>query len=256
MERVYSAFFTSPPSNNLQLTAETLAQHNQNTQQSSLSVGFYPYHLVGSDQKHDLSNGHDNLSISPTTDAVDARPFDASVRSLPSVTSELRAAIKAALRAGVLAYGAKAFTAFLLASRRWHTGDGYLHAIRLLLQRDTIRFGGFVSCFVASFRITELSSRHWRHKKDKWNLVLAGGISGLSLLVDAKHRRSTIALYLCVRMMEVYSRQFKGLKYGAEWGFAISNAMIVYAFIVDPTLLPKVSKFQFPTKNVIYLECL
>lgn len=73
------------------------------------------------------------------------------------------------------AYGAKAFTALLLASRKWSSMEyGYVDAVRLLLRLDTIRFGAFFGSLVGVFHVTEIAARNARGKKDEKNLAIAG----------------------------------------------------------------------------------
>lgn len=148
------------------------------------------------------------------------------------------------------AYGAKAFTALLLASRKFSSMEyGYVDAVRLLLRVDTIRFGAFFGSLVGVFRLTEVASRIARGKKDERNLAIAGAVSGLTLLVDSKARRNTISLYIFVRMLDVVGRHLTSTgvlpawKYSSEFLFSASNSAIMYAFIFEPQLLPKVSKY-------------
>lgn len=75
----------------------------------------------------------------------------------------------------VFAYGTKAFTAVLLASRKWSSIEyGYADAVRLLLRSDTIRFGAFFGSLVGIFRLTEIAARIGRGRKDQLNLAIAG----------------------------------------------------------------------------------
>lgn len=73
-----------------------------------------------------------------------------------------------------------------------------------------------------------------------------GAVSGLTLLVDSKDRRSTISLYIFVRMLDVVGRHLTSTgvlpawEYSSEFLFALSNSAIMYAFIIQPQLLPKV----------------
>lgn len=77
-----------------------------------------------------------------------------------------------------------------------------------------------------------------------------GAVSGLTLLVDSKDRRSTISLYIFVRMLDVVGRHLTATgmlpawKYSSEFLFSLSNSAIMYAFIMQPQLLPKV-RFVF-----------
>ena len=144
------------------------------------------------------------------------------------------------------AYGAKAVTAVLMASRKWSSLEGgYAEAIHLLHRPDTVRFGLFFGSLVGVFRLTEIASRVARGRKDRINLAIAGGVSGLTLLVDSPKRREVIALYVFVRMLDVVGRYLTAeqvlpqWEYSSEALFAASNSFIMYAFLCEPALLPK-----------------
>ncbi|KAG6975071.1 hypothetical protein JG688_00002760 [Phytophthora aleatoria] len=245
MERIYSAFFTSerrrePP----ELTAAVLELHNE-TQKSQRQPPL-------------LRPGGDGGKRRP--DAKDESPHEAKqhagarrqemqkmVMNWTSVKKDLEAACQAAARAFLLAYGAKAFTAVLLASRKWSSLEyGYADAARLLLKGDTLRFGAFFGSLVGIFRVTELVTRAARGgERDVVNFAIAGAVSGSALLLDLPSRRNTISLYIFVRMLDVVCRHLMSIgvlptwRYSSEMLFALSNAAIMYAFVADPSLLPK-----------------
>ncbi|KAF0687199.1 Aste57867_21055 [Aphanomyces stellatus] len=181
-----------------------------------------------------------------------------SLRRQKSVTetvelSELGEAFKAGVRAFVLAYGAKAFTALLLASRKWGMNtNSYADALRLLSQGDTVRFGAFVGLLVGSFHATEVVLKYVRGSDDPLNKAIAGAVSGLSLFLDAPSRRPVISLYIFVRMLDIYLRHaseshafvrdieaYLPMQYATEILFGLANAPIIYATAYDPSLLPK-----------------
>ena len=113
---------------------------------------------------------------------------------------------------------------------------------------DTIRFGAFMGALVGSFRMLELFFGLTFQKRNRFTRALAGAGCGLALCIDSKARRSTIALYMCIRAMDV------GAKYITEKGyitppahtpeilFAMSNSIIMYSFILEPQLMPTVSR--------------
>lgn len=142
------------------------------------------------------------------------------------------------------AYGAKALTALLLASRKWNTLS-YADAMRVLLKKDTLRFGAFLGTLVATFRFVEALGRIVRNKNDHINHAIAGGVSGLALLIDSSSRRSTIALYIFIRALDVVGRTLTCSGYIPEWKytsevlFSLSNGPIMYALVFEPHLLPK-----------------
>lgn len=250
MERIYSAFFTSSERrassgaahDASQLTAAALERHNEAQRAASGLV----QPEIGA-KKREVGDGETAAEARrfATARAGDLRQLALDYRA---VRQDLLSAVRAAVRAFVYAYGAKAFTAVLLASRKWSSLEyGYADAARLLLRADTIRFGSFFGSLVGAFRLTELAARVARGgARDSKNLALAGGVAGLALLVDSPSRRATISLYIFVRMLDVVARHLVAAGVVPEWPhsseylFAFSNVAIMYAFIVDPSLLPKV----------------
>ncbi|KAH7479145.1 hypothetical protein PRIC1_009303 [Phytophthora ramorum] len=245
MERIYSAFFTSerrrePP----ELTAAALALHDE-TQKSQKSSPL----LLPADEGRRRSDADGEESTAAARRHATARRQDLQKMTMDrvSVKKDLKAACQAAARAFLLAYGAKAFTAVLLASRKWSSLEyGYADAARLLLKGDTLRFGAFLGSLVGVFRVTELAARAARGgQRDAVNLAIAGAISGSALLLDSPSRRNTISLYIFVRMLDVVCRHLTSIgvlptwRYSSEMLFALSNAAIMYSFVVDPSLLPK-----------------
>ncbi|KUF84134.1 hypothetical protein AM587_10017476 [Phytophthora nicotianae] len=245
MERIYSAFFTTerrrePP----ELTAAALELHNE-TQKSQRQP---PLLRPGGDSGRRRPDAKDESTHETKRHAAARRQeVEKMVMNWISVKKDLEAACQAAARAFLLAYGAKAFTAVLLASRKWSSLEyGYADAARLLLKGDTLRFGVFFGSLVGIFRVTELVTRAARGgERDAINLAIAGAVSGSALLLDSPSRRNTISLYIFVRMLDVVCRHLMSIgvlptwRYSSEMLFALSNAAIMYAFVVDPSLLPK-----------------
>ncbi|GAB9474565.1 hypothetical protein Gpo141_00011685 [Globisporangium polare] len=286
MERVYSAFFTTDrpkkpqeKKKKPQLTAEALERHNETQEKLSQGGGgdggpldtrqidAVLVHYDG-DADDDGDDGKDNKGVKAGGGggsggdgrrktgrsgsgggehvAAHRRELTQLTLNYAEIKRDLKSAFKAALRVFLYAYGAKAFTALLLASRKWSSMEyGYVDAVRLLLRLDTIRFGAFFGSLVGVFRVTEIAARNARGKKDEKNLAIAGAVSGLTLLVDSKDRRSTISLYIFVRMLDVVGRHLTSTgvlpawEYSSEFLFALSNSAIMYAFIIQPQLLPK-----------------
>lgn len=269
MERIYSAFFTPEIRRSIKeqiptvqhvLTAEALEKHNQVTTQQE-NERLSPTRTEA--KVPSISLSYDDLLIEKEGESEKEsftilqqrkRELVNLVRKEFSITDDLRSALYAALRAFILAYGAKAFTAVLLASRKWSSMEyGYANAVRLLLRIDTIRFGAFFGGLVALFRLTELAARVARgndnSRGDRKNLALAGGVAGLALLIDSSSRRSTVSLYIFVRMLDVLGRHLTAIgaiptyQYSSEMLFSLSNAPILYACLFDPSLLPEVCLF-------------
>ncbi|CAI5712313.1 unnamed protein product [Hyaloperonospora brassicae] len=250
MERVYSAFFASERRNDSrELTAASLACHNETLKRSDGP----PQRTCGSESDRRRREDSDKRLSESIPEAM--RHAAARRQELCNLTTDwkryfkndLEAACQAAARAFVLAYGAKAFTAVLLASRKWSSLEyGYADAARLLLRRDTLRFGAFFGTLVGTFRVTELAARAARGgQRDAITLAIAGFVSGSALLLDSPARRTTVSLYIFVRMVDVVCRHLTSSgvlptwRYSSEMLFAMSNAAILYAFVVDPSLLPE-----------------
>ncbi|RLN70513.1 hypothetical protein BBJ28_00014384 [Nothophytophthora sp. Chile5] len=266
MERIYSAFFTSErrrePS---ELTAEALELHNESHQHAKDGVNAPGRPPQGFERRLDPEFPRGGgRGDGGETDAAAKRYGPARREELrrmvvkgASVKHDLQAACQAAARAFLLAYGAKAFTAVLLASRKWSSLEyGYADAARLLLRGDTLRFGAFFGSLVGVFRVTELGARAARGgQRDAINLAIAGAVSGSALLLDSPSRRSTISLYIFVRMLDVVCRHLVSIgavptwRYSSECLFALSNAAIMYGFVVDPSLLP-----QLATGGALFFE--
>lgn len=282
MERVYSAVFPTEVTKHLSsapapasgsdvestvcLTADALDQHDlktresfagtedgsdtaqevalnesdddRTTQQQALSD------LIddnGSEGFHSVSDDADEtLTETAKPEAVYTPP------TLVEIKKDLKSALRATIRAFVLAYGAKAFTALLLALRKWRDfKSGSKSALLQLVDPDTVRFGAFMGSFVGTFRFGEIASRLVRGKKDETNLAIAGGLSGLTLLVDSASRRTTISLYIFVRMLDVVGRHLTAsgilpaYKYSTELLFALSNSAIMYGYFINPVALTK-----------------
>lgn len=273
MERVYSAVFpaeelpSAPASGEdattrvLGLTADALEQHDlktresfavtedglgesdddRTTQQRALSdlIDDVGDDVISSDGFHSVSDDTEEPEIT-------AKPVVYTPPTPAELKKDLKAALRATIRAFVLAYGAKAFTALLLALRKWSNfKSGSKSALLQLVDPDTVRFGAFMGSLVGVFRFGEIAARLVRGKKDETNLAIAGGLSGLTLLVDAESRRTTISLYIFVRMLDVVSRNLTAsgvipaFKYSTELLFALSNSAILYAYYINPSALTK-----------------
>ncbi|KAF1335616.1 hypothetical protein FI667_g1212, partial [Globisporangium splendens] len=264
------------PENVVKLTAEALAQHNSKTlaalhdsllerldtrpldsdsvSEKALTVRkhlssqdtFVDEPLPHFDDSNGSNDDNDTVAAAGTEDKAD-NATQAAVKVTPKdVVRDLKSALRAALRAFLYAYGAKAFTALLMAARKWDSfRSGAAGALRQLVQTDTLRFGAFVGSLVGVFRVAEIVARVARGTKDQTNLAIAGAVSGLTLLVDSKARRTTVSLYIFMRMLDVVGRHLTAAKvlpswkYSTEWIFALSNAAIMYGVVIQPVTVAK-----------------
>ncbi|EGZ28254.1 hypothetical protein PHYSODRAFT_466946 [Phytophthora sojae] len=203
MERIYSAFFTSERRREPQeLTAAALELHNE-TQKAHKPL--LPRPGADGGRRRPDADADESMADAKRHAAARRQDLQQLTMDWASVKKDLEAACQAAARAFLLAYGAKAFTAVLLASRKWSSLEyGYADAARLLLRGDTLRFGAFFGSLVGIFRVTELVTRAARGgQRDAVNLAIAGAVSGSALLLDSPSRRNTISLYIFVRMLDV-----------------------------------------------------
>ena len=81
---------------------------------------------------------------------------------------------------------------------------------------------------------------------DRVSRGMAGAAAGTAIMVDAKSRRSVIALYILIRAADVLGRLLSQKKYipdfrySTELLFGFSNAFIMFGFLMQPELLPEV----------------
>eukprot|EP00744_Colponema_vietnamica_P007192 GILI01010379.1.p1 GENE.GILI01010379.1~~GILI01010379.1.p1 ORF type:complete len:231 (-),score=39.41 GILI01010379.1:100-792(-) len=146
------------------------------------------------------------------------------------------------IRGFIMGYGIKATISLLIAlllKKGWKKPKLILSS----LGSDPCQFGLFLGSFAAVFKGVNCLLRHLRKKEDGLNSAIAGGIAGLSILLDSKDRRQTIALYLLTRAGEsiVYSLQEKGylpqVPYGDVLVFCCLCSVIVYGFVFEPEIL-------------------
>jgi len=152
--------------------------------------------------------------------------------------------LRGATRAFIAAYVVKYFVAILPAiiTRK------IFQKPQLLLEyagKDTIRFALFLSLFVSGFKGINCAMRKYRQKEDKLNAFVAGSVAGLSLLLDEKSRRTSIALYISTRALEfvyVYLMRrgmLPNIPHGDALVMAISSSQILYALLREQDTLSK-----------------
>lgn len=119
------------------------------------------------------------------------------------------------------------------------------HAIDSLISKDTVRFAAFFGFFIGGYKGLNCILRKVREKEDRWNAFIAGGVASLAMLLDEKHRRTAVALYMLARALQCFwfalekREVVPQLKHGDTLLMGICNIQIIYAFLCEPdTLAP------------------
>ncbi|CAA0834515.1 Mitochondrial import inner membrane translocase subunit Tim17/Tim22/Tim23 family protein [Striga hermonthica] len=120
----------------------------------------------------------------------------------------------------------------------------------LIVREEACRIGLLFGGFTGSYHALRCLLRKLRKKETPVNAILAGAISGLSILaLDDSSRRRTLALYLFARLAQCAYNSAKSKNkfhlWGSHWShgdtllFSIACAQIMYAFVMRPESLPK-----------------
>jgi hypothetical protein len=127
-----------------------------------------------------------------------------------------------------------------------------LSALQDGLSWDTLRFSGFFALFIGGYKAINCTMRHVRDKEDWRNSCVAGSISSLAILLDERHRRTAIALYLSSRALQAgWSAMERRdivpiVPYGETALMGLCNLQIIYAYLLEPdTLAPSYYKVPF-----------
>ncbi|EYU20159.1 hypothetical protein ABFS82_06G053300 [Erythranthe guttata] len=120
----------------------------------------------------------------------------------------------------------------------------------LIVREEACRVGLLFGGFTGSYHALRCLLRKMRKKETPVNAILAGAISGLSILaLDDSSRRRTLALYLLARVAQCAYNSAKSKNkfhlWGSHWShgdtllFSIACAQVMYAFVMRPESLPK-----------------
>ncbi|KAL3647543.1 hypothetical protein CASFOL_008511 [Castilleja foliolosa] len=120
----------------------------------------------------------------------------------------------------------------------------------LIVREEACRIGLLFGGFTGSYHALRCLLRKLRKKETPVNAILAGAISGLSILaLDDRSRRRTLALYLFARVAQCAYNSAKSKNkfhlWGSHWShgdtllFSLACAQIMYAFVMRPESLPK-----------------
>ncbi|KAL6530342.1 hypothetical protein OROHE_014695 [Orobanche hederae] len=120
----------------------------------------------------------------------------------------------------------------------------------LIVREEACRIGLLFGGFTGSYHALRCLLRKLRKKETPVNTILAGAVSGLSILaLDDSSRRRTLALYLFARLAQSAYNSAKSKNkfhlWGSHWShgdtllFSLACAKIMYAFVMRPESLPK-----------------
>ncbi|PIN05693.1 hypothetical protein CDL12_21764 [Handroanthus impetiginosus] len=120
----------------------------------------------------------------------------------------------------------------------------------LIVREEACRIGLLFGGFTGSYHALRCLLRKLRKKETPVNAIIAGAISGLSILaLHDSSRRRTLALYLFARVAQCAYNSAKSKNkfhfWGSHWShgdtllFAIACAQVMYAFVMRPESLPK-----------------
>lgn len=79
-------------------------------------------------------------------------------------------------------------------------------ALKGFFSIDAFKFTAFAGCLNFLFKSSLCTLRHIRQKEDGLNYIIAGGISGLSIILEDKERRETWSLYFAARLIDILLR--------------------------------------------------
>ncbi|XP_048326477.1 uncharacterized protein LOC125421452 isoform X1 [Ziziphus jujuba] len=120
----------------------------------------------------------------------------------------------------------------------------------LIVREEACRIGLLFGGFTGSYHGLRCLLRKLRKKETPFNTILAGSVSGLSILaLDDSNRRRTLALYLLARLAQCSYNSAKSKNkfhlWGSHWRhgdsllFAFACAQVMYSFVMRPESLPK-----------------
>ncbi|EPS58646.1 hypothetical protein M569_16167, partial [Genlisea aurea] len=120
----------------------------------------------------------------------------------------------------------------------------------LIVREEACRIGLLIGGFTGSYHALRCLLRKLRRKETPINAILAGAVSGLSILaLGDSNRRRTLSLYLLARVAQCAYNSAKSKNkfhlWGSHWShgdtllFSLGCAQVMYAFIMRPETLPK-----------------
>jgi hypothetical protein len=94
----------------------------------------------------------------------------------------------------------------------------------------------FLATYVSIFRYLLCFLKNYRHKVDKWNVILGSFFCTFGLLWEPAHRRTELALYLFPRFMEAFWNKLlreglvKSFQFGEVLVFSLAMGIIMFCY--------------------------
>jgi hypothetical protein len=119
-----------------------------------------------------------------------------------------------------------------------------VEAIRLSFSTDSLRFATMISSFSFLWKLVSNGLFYWTKEHSKRNCAIAGGIAGLSVLIETPANRLTIAQQFFMRAMQAGKNALKqrdlfSFTHGDTLLFSVAAASIMYAYTMYPDTIPK-----------------
>jgi hypothetical protein len=133
-------------------------------------------------------------------------------------------------------------------------------SLALIFSVDSLRFAGFLSLLSLIYRGSLCALRRLRGKEDGWNAFLAGGLAGLSVMVENKDRQENWSLYLFARVFDIVLRGMAKRGYNINVqlvetiAFMVMIVFMLYCYAIEPDNMIKsylhfLNMLYQPSKN-------
>ncbi|ESO84969.1 hypothetical protein LOTGIDRAFT_168227 [Lottia gigantea] len=110
---------------------------------------------------------------------------------------------------------------------------------------DAVKFSAFLGLYPSIYHLVVDILQIARSTKDGWNHGIAGGIAGLSIIVEDETRRKVASLFAIARALGaglttlVKRGKITRIPYCETWSFCACCAFLVYCTALKPELLSK-----------------
>ena len=135
-------------------------------------------------------------------------------------------AVKGLIKAALQGFAAKSCIYFLLNVLLRKGFRKPMQSLAGFFSLDALRFTAFAGLMNFLFKSSLCSLRYLRKKEDGLNYVIAGAVSGLSIVVEDKDRKETWSLYFAARLVDILLRGI-----GKRMGGWNVNKIEVYMFM-------------------------
>ncbi|KAI9592829.1 hypothetical protein BDF19DRAFT_450255 [Syncephalis fuscata] len=163
-------------------------------------------------------------------------------------------ALRGAVRALTVAYGARAVFTFLLRLLAVLRGKESLQEALVVALRgtNTLRFSATFGIFAFVWKLFSHGLREIRGIDDRWNSFVGGFLGGFALLVESPQYRVTYAQQFFVRALQasydsLHARNLISIPYGGAMLFMAAGSQVMYAYLMKPNTLPR-DFYQFMVK--------